>query len=95
MANSVNMDKSAVQPYYNQDRLYRLCLEMKYDPDLRRLYQFKIDLIKNSMPALRASLGTKTFETFWPPKVQALLDHADWCIQTYIKSTYNTNPIND
>lgn len=77
---------------HKKDETYQ---RMKTDPQLHRLYEFKLDIKQNSMPVLKEYLESKTFEMLWPPKVQALLDHADWCIQTYIKSTYNTNPIND
>lgn len=67
---------------------------MMSDPALKRLYEFKINIIDHSMPILRLNPETKTLDMVWPPKVQALLDHADWCIQAYLKSTYNIKPIN-
>lgn len=62
---------------------------IKSDPALKRLYEFKVEIINHNMPILQLNPETKTLDMVWPPKVQYLLDHADWCIKTYLKSTYN------
>lgn len=64
---------------------------IKSDPVLKRLYEFKIEIINHNMPILQLNPETKTLDMVWSPKVQSLLDHADWCIQTHLKSTYNIN----
>lgn len=73
----------------NNSELVKVYDAVRSDPNLKKLYELRADILENNVPVLRINPKELTCESFYPYKVQKMLDHNEWCIKTYIKSTYN------
>lgn len=73
----------------NNSELVKVYDAIRSDPDLKRLYELRANILENAVPVFRINPKALTCQSFYPDKVQKMLDHNEWCIKTYIKSTYN------